>query len=225
MGQKKSGLGTNHRSVNIIKVLILRTRAWDLNIFINLCHRLYVRLVKLGDKGIINKSIQMKDETGRGKSPLTYHQGQKVPHSCSPQRASLPLQRHKACCHVVVTVYSTGRYPERDPECADKPTCPVDPGPVAVQLSLNLLLASQLHESPAVLHPLPFLSKLPEPQMTKSLDSESSMRTYVPITQVFLLETQPEERILLLIVHSAIRAEKRREEKRGEQGLVSHSEG
>lgn len=101
-----------------------------------------------------------------------------------------------------------------------RPTCPVDPGPVAVQLSLNLLLASQLHESPAVLHPLPFFSKLPEPQMTTSLDSESSMRIYVHITQVFLLEAQPEERILLLIVHSAVRAEKRREEKRREMNKV-----
>lgn len=139
------------------------------------------------------------------------------------------LSEHHFLCkdikHIVATVYSTGWYPERYPECANKPTCPVDPGPVAVQLPLNLLLASQLHESPAVLHPLPFLCKLPEAQMTKSLDSESSMRIYVHITQVFLLETQPEERILLLIVHSAVRAEQRREEKRGEQGLVSHSEG
>lgn len=76
-------------------------------------------------------------------------------------------------------------FQEPNPGSVNKPTCSVDPGPVAVQLSLNLLLASQLHESPAVLHPLPFLSKLPKPsiQTTKSFDSESPMRIYAHITQ------------------------------------------
>lgn len=48
-----------------------------------------------------------------------------------------------------------------------KTTCSVDPGPVSVELSLNLLLAPQLHEGPAVFHPLPLLGKFPkEPNQT-----------------------------------------------------------
>ena len=41
-------------------------------------------------------------------------------------------------------------------------TCSVYPGPVAVELPLDLLLAPELHEGPAVLHSLPLLGKLPE---------------------------------------------------------------
>lgn len=52
-----------------------------------------------------------------------------------------------------------------------KATCSVDPGPVAVELSLNLLLASQLHEGPAVFYPLPLLGEFPaEPNQTKQQD-------------------------------------------------------
>lgn len=40
-------------------------------------------------------------------------------------------------------------------------TCTIYPGPVAVELSLHLLLSSQLHEGPTILHPLPLLSELP----------------------------------------------------------------
>lgn len=39
------------------------------------------------------KSTTMQNETrGRKKSPPAYHREQKVPHSYSPRRASLPLQ-------------------------------------------------------------------------------------------------------------------------------------
>lgn len=40
-----------------------------------------------------------------------------------------------------------------------KATCSVDPGPIAVELSLNLLLASQLHEGPAIFNSLSLLGK------------------------------------------------------------------
>lgn len=55
---------------------------------------------------------------------------------------------------------------EQNPWCpysynCDEATCSVDPGPVAIEFSLNLLLAPQLHEGPAVFHPLPFLRKFP----------------------------------------------------------------
>lgn len=40
-------------------------------------------------------------------------------------------------------------------------TCFVYPGTVAIQLSLNLLLAPQLHECSPVLHSLSFFGKFP----------------------------------------------------------------
>lgn len=40
-----------------------------------------------------------------------------------------------------------------------KATCSVDPGPIAVELSLNLLLASQLHEGSAIFNSLSLLGK------------------------------------------------------------------
>lgn len=84
----------------------------------------------------------------------------------------------KAGHHIFIFLQFNSDLQEPNCERANKPTCSVDPGPVAIQLSLNLLLASQLHESPAVLHPLSFLGKLPKAsiQMTKSFDSESKMR-------------------------------------------------
>ncbi len=42
-----------------------------------------------------------------------------------------------------------------------KSTCTVDPGPISVQLPLNLLLSPELHEGSSVLYPLSLFSKLP----------------------------------------------------------------
>lgn len=152
----------------------------------------------------------------------TYHQGQKVPGSCSPQRASPPLEskdrnqtwaaddgsdrkRYTGIfCNFIYISIVVRQAAER--KTSDSPTfhkltglvlklkvkyrfslshqgpnpwspwaatgtkatCSVDPGPVAVELSLNLLLASQFHEGPAVFHPLPLLGKFPaEPNQTK----------------------------------------------------------
>lgn len=40
-----------------------------------------------------------------------------------------------------------------------KATCSVDPGPIAVELPLNLLLASQLHEGSAIFNSLSLLGE------------------------------------------------------------------
>ena len=47
-------------------------------------------------------------------------------------------------------------------------TCSVYPGSVPIQLSLHLLLTSELHEGPPVLHPLPLFGKLPKQEWTFS---------------------------------------------------------
>lgn len=87
---------------------ILITSAWKVNNFINLQHSLYVQLFKLG---IIRKAVWQKHWDDRwnfqkGKSMLTYRQGQKVLHSYSPQRASLPLKRSKAGHRIIMFLWN-----------------------------------------------------------------------------------------------------------------------
>lgn len=55
----------------------------------------------------------------------------------------------------------SARYPPWEPPCPPAFTRFVYPGPVAIELPLDLLLAPQLHEGSAVLHPLTLFGKLP----------------------------------------------------------------
>lgn len=142
------------------------------------------------------------------------------------------LSKHHFLCkevkaerHIFIFLQFNSDLQEPNPECANNPTCSVDPGPVAIQLSLNLLLAPQLHESPAVLHPLPFLSKLPKAaiQMTKIISFwEQNENLGAHCTRNFSWR-HDNRKVWLFLIHSSIGAEKRRDEKRGDGGLVSHS--
>lgn len=55
----------------------------------------------------------------------------------------------------------SARHPPWEPPCPPAFTRFVYPGPVAIELPLDLLLAPQLHEGSAVLHPLTLFGKLP----------------------------------------------------------------